>query len=83
MAVPLIKRIKEKHSFTIILTFFSESGFQVKNRIKEVDHTFYLPLDTKENAKNFIDIIKPKMAIFIRSEIWPNLINNCDSSNGQ
>ena len=79
MAVPLIKRIKEKHSFTIILTFFSESGFQVKNRIKEVDYTFYLPLDTKENAKNFIDIIKPKIAIFIRSEIWPNFLKELNT----
>ncbi len=74
IAVPLIKKIKEKYSSTIILTFFSESGFQVKNRIKEIDYTFYLPLDTTENAKNFITIIKPKMAIFIKLEIWPNFL---------
>ena len=74
MAVPLIKKIKEKYSSTIILTFFSESGFQVKKRIKEIDYTFYLPLDTTENAKNFITIIKPKIAIFIKLEIWPNFL---------
>ena len=50
IAVPLIKKIKEKYSSKIILTFFSESGFKLKDRIKEIDHTFYLPLDTRSNA---------------------------------
>ena len=75
LAIPLIKKIKEKYSNTIILTFFSESGFKLKSRIKEIDHTFYLPIDTKSNAKRFLEIIKPEIAIFIKSEIWPNFLN--------
>ena len=74
IAVPIIKGIKEKYKCNIILTFFSESGFKLKKRIKEIDNTFYLPLDTKSNTKRFIDLINPKISIFIKSEIWPNYL---------
>ena len=75
IAVPIIKEIKEKYKCNIILTFFSESGFKLKKRIKEIDNTFYLPLDTKTNTKRFIDLINPKISIFIKSEIWPNYLS--------
>ncbi len=74
IAVPIIKEIKEKYKCNIILTFFSDSGFKLKKRIKEIDNTFYLPLDTKTNTKRFIDLINPKVSIFIKSEIWPNYL---------
>ena len=74
IAVPIIKEIKKKYKCSIILTFFSESGFKLKKRIKEIDNTFYLPLDTKSNTKRFLDIINPKISIFIKSEIWPNYL---------
>ena len=74
IAVPIIKEIKNKYKCSIILTFFSESGFKLNKRIKEIDNTFYLPLDTKSNTKRFIDLINPKISIFIKSEIWPNYL---------
>ena len=81
IAVPVIRLIKEKYESKIILTFFSESGFKLKNRIKEINHTYYLPLDTKSNAKKFLDIINPELVIFVRSEIWPNYLNEIKKRN--
>ena len=81
IAVPLIRLIKEKYKSKIILTFFSESGFKLKNRIKEIDYTYYIPLDTKSNAKKFLDIINPEIVIFVRSEIWPNYLNEIKKRN--
>ena len=74
IAVPLIRKIKKKYQCKIILTFFSESGFKLESRIKEVDQAFYLPIDTKKNAQEFLDIVKPKMTFFIKSELWPNFL---------
>ena len=74
LAVPLILELKKKENCKIILTFFSESGFKLKNRIKEVDQYLYLPIDTKSNAKKFIEKINPSISIFIKSEIWPNFL---------
>jgi len=74
LAVPLILELKKKKNCKIILTFFSESGFKLKNRIKEVDQYLYLPIDTKSNAIKFIEKINPSISIFIKSEIWPNFL---------
>ena len=74
LAIPLIKEIKKNFNEKIILTFFSESGFKLKKRIKEISYTYYLPIDTKYNAKEFIRIINPNITIFIKQEIWPNYI---------
>tara|TARA_Y100000816_G_C26105440_1_gene587257 strand:+ start:2535 stop:3749 length:1215 start_codon:yes stop_codon:yes gene_type:complete len=75
MAIPLLKEIKRNFNEDLILTFFSESGFKLEKRIKEVTKTYYLPLDTKKNVKEFISEINPIFAVFIKSEIWPNYIS--------
>ncbi len=81
LAIPLIKEFKKNFSEKIILTFFSESGFKLKKRMKDISYTYYLPIDTKYNAKEFIRIINPKIAIFIKSEIWPNYIKELKEKN--
>ena len=35
----------------------------------------YMPLDSKANAKKFIETVNPKFAIFIKYEFWPNFLN--------
>ncbi len=79
LAVPLIKKFKEKYDYKIVLTFFSESGFKLKNRASEIDYTFYLPIDSRRNARKFVRLINPIISIFIKSEIWPNYISELNS----
>lgn len=81
LAIPLIKEIKKNFDERIILTFFSESGFKLKKRIKEISYTYYLPIDTQYNAKEFIRIINPNISIFIKQEIWPNYIKELKKKN--
>ena len=81
LAIPLIKEIKKNFDEKIILTFFSESGFKLKKRIKEISYTYYLPIDTQYNAKEFIRIINPNIYIFIKQESWPNYIKEIKKKN--
>ena len=37
---------------------------------KGVDHIFYLPDDSKENARKFIDAINPVMVLWVKYEYW-------------
>ena len=74
MAIPLLKEIKRNFNEDLILTFFSESGFKLEKRIREVTKTYYLPLDTKKNVKSLYEI-NPIFAVFIKSEIWLNYIS--------
>ena len=73
---PIIEKIKEKYiKHKIVLTFFSPSGYEVQKDYKEVDVVCYLPLDTKSNARKFIELVHPEMAIFVKYEFWPNILN--------
>lgn len=69
----LIEEWREKYpSDTIIITFFSPSGYEIRKDYKGADYIYYLPLDTTSNARRFIKAINPKYAIFIKYEYWNN-----------
>ena len=70
---PVLEAIKaQRPDEKIIITFFSPSGFEIRKNYALADGVFYLPLDTPVNAKKFVDLLKPKMAIFTKYEFWPN-----------
>lgn len=73
---PIIEQLKKDTTpYKIILTFFSPSGYEIRKNYPLADHIFYLPLDTAQNAKQFLDIIKPDLAIFVKYEFWYHYLN--------
>lgn len=74
-AVPILNRFRKDYSqYQILVSFFSPSGYEIKKNTAIADAVCYLPLDTKKNAKKFIKIVQPKLAIFIKYEVWPNYL---------
>jgi 3-deoxy-D-manno-octulosonic-acid transferase len=68
---PIIEKLKEgSTSIKILITFFSPSGYNLGKDYELADYTFYLPLDSKSNSKQFIDLINPKKVFFIKYEFW-------------
>ncbi len=79
---PILEKIKEKHpSKKLVLTFFSPSGYEIRKNYNGADVVCYLPLDSKKNAKIFLDIIHPETAIFVKYEFWPNLLKELKTRN--
>ena len=76
--IPLIYEIENISKIKQILvtsTTVSSSYIFKKYKFKKTIHQ-YFPIDTNYFAKKFLDYWKPKLAIFIESEIWPNMIVN-------
>lgn len=74
--LPVIEKIKTNYpNHKIVLTFFSPSGYEVRKNNAVADVTVYLPLDTKNNASKFLDLIHPELVFFIKYEYWPNYLN--------
>lgn len=72
-ARPVMEEFKAQWpAYKILLTFFSPSGYELRKNYSGADYIFYLPWDTKKNARKFLDIAKPQMAIFIKYEFWLN-----------
>ena len=72
---PIIEKLRKTHpEYKLLLTFFSPSGYEIRKDYKGVDYLFYLPLDTPRNARRFLDIAHPEIAVFVKYEYWLNLL---------
>ena len=70
-ARPVIEALKsEMPQVKILLTFFSPSGYEVRKNYAHADYIYYLPLDTARNARRFIAITRPSLAVFVKYEFW-------------
>ena len=73
--LPIIEKIKSDHpDYKVVVTFFSPSGYEVKKNSSVADVICYLPIDTNEKASSFIKKVNPRLAIFVKYEIWPNYL---------
>ncbi len=73
--LPVIEQLKKNYpAYKILVTFFSPSGYEVKKNSSAAHAITYLPLDTIKNAERFVDLVKPKLVIFVKYEIWPNYL---------
>ena len=76
--IPIIKKLeKDKKIKRILITSSTTSSSYILSRykFKKTIHQFY-PYDLNILSNLFINYWKPKLAIFVDSEIWPNMYNN-------
>ncbi len=81
--IPIIKRLEmDKKIEQILITSSTTSSSYIlsKYKFKKTVHQFY-PFDLNFITKHFINHWKPKLAIFVDSEIWPNMFNNLHKKN--
>lgn len=79
---PLIEKLKkEQPHIPLLLSFFSPSGFEIRKNYAFADVVCYLPSDTPKNVKQFLDLVKPSAAIFIKYEFWFNYLNEIKKRN--
>lgn len=72
---PLMEAIRQQHPrYKIVLSFFSPSGYESFKDWAGADIVCYLPLDTRKNASDFLEIVRPHTAIFIKYEFWVNFL---------
>ena len=81
--IPIVRKFEEDKRIKRILitsSTISSSHILSKFKFKKTVHQFY-PFDLNFLTKHFINHWKPKLAIFVDSEIWPNMFNNLHKKN--
>lgn len=76
---PFIEKLLQAYpELPITFTTFTPTGSaQVKKQFSSrVQHCF-LPLDIIPCTQLFLSRLQPKLIIFMETELWPNLINQC------
>lgn len=68
---PILEALRKNYpAYRILLTFFSPSGYLPNKNFTGADVVEYLPMDGARNAKRFLDIVDPKLVIFVKYEFW-------------
>ena len=76
--IPIVEKFEKDNKIKKILitsSTTSSSYILSKYKFKKTIHQFY-PFDLNILTKLFIHHWKPRLAIFVESEIWPNMYNN-------
>ena len=76
--VPLVEKLENNKKIKQILitsNTLSSSKILSNLKLKKTIHQFF-PIDTDYHTQKFLNYWKPSIAIFVDSEIWPNMISN-------
>ncbi len=83
-AKPIIDELDKALKYNFIVSFFSPSGFN-HSRLDTVLNSkaikTYLPFDTKANVKRFLDRIDPAAVVFVKYDLWLNLLASLKARN--
>jgi 3-deoxy-D-manno-octulosonic-acid transferase len=72
-ARPVITALKEKYPGTsVFVSFFSDSGFNARKHYHDAAAVFYLPTDTRSNARRLMTMLDPDILLLMRYDFWPN-----------
>ncbi|MCC6461944.1 MAG: 3-deoxy-D-manno-octulosonic acid transferase [Saprospiraceae bacterium] len=73
---PVIEAFRTQFpGWQIVLTFFSPSGYEIRKNYAQADFIAYLPADTAANARDFLALIQPDAAVFVKYEFWANYLS--------
>ncbi len=72
-AKPLVEALKQRFpDGSVIVSFYSPSGFENVQDYPHADILCYLPFDSYRKAKRFVMTVRPDIAIMVRHDLWPN-----------
>jgi 3-deoxy-D-manno-octulosonic-acid transferase len=76
-ALPLIERIAA-HGFTVLVTTGTVTSAELASRRLSagIIHQFF-PYDVPGFVSRFLDHWRPSLALFVESDLWPNMILGC------
>jgi 3-deoxy-D-manno-octulosonic-acid transferase len=68
---PVIESLRKIYpGITVIISFFSPSGYEIRKEYPGADHVFYLPMDSAVHAKRWLDLVNPSLVLWIKYEYW-------------
>ena len=75
-AIPVIERIlAERPGVNILITTATTTSAEIlERRLPETVIHQFAPIDTPQAVAAFLDHWRPDLAVFIESDIWPNLL---------
>jgi 3-deoxy-D-manno-octulosonic-acid transferase len=79
-AAPLIRAIRTQHpEIPLLLTTATPAGrARAQALVGATADVRFLPYDTPGSVRRFMARIRPRLAIIMETELWPNLLRECE-----
>lgn len=70
---PVLEALREaRPEWAVVLTFFSPSGYRRCHGTAVAEVVAYLPRDGARAAADWLDLLRPRMVLFVKYEFWYN-----------
>lgn len=70
-ARPVLEAIRKSYpKYAIVVSFFSPSGYEIRKNYQGADLVCYLPFDSRRAAQFWVQTLQPKLAVFVKYDIW-------------
>jgi 3-deoxy-D-manno-octulosonic-acid transferase len=78
-ALPLIRALRERYpdSPLLVTTTTLTGSRQVREALGATVHHVYAPYDLPGAAARFLRNARPRLAVIMETELWPNLLRQC------
>ncbi len=78
-AGPLVAQLLERHpGYRLVLTTVTPTGrARARQLFRDRVYLRYVPFDLPGSVKRFFDRVRPRLAIILETELWPNLYAEC------
>ena len=78
-AVPLVKAIRQHYpDLPIVMTTMTPTGSaRVQANFNDTVYHYYVPYDLPCVVHRFLQRVQPRAAIFLETELWPNIFYQC------
>lgn len=82
-AVPLLRALSKRYpDVPLLVTTTTPTGSeQVQNLFEGRVRHVYMPYDLPGAVRRFLDSARPRLALIMETEIWPNLYHACSQRN--
>ena len=82
-AAPLIRQLQQRYpGFSLLLTQMTPTGRETAQQLfGDSVRCIYLPYDLPWITRRFLQHFRPAFGILMETEIWPNLIDQCQRLN--
>src|SRR5262249_14439745 len=76
---PLVRKFSERRpDCQIVISTATATGQQLaRERAGGISTVIYFPLDLPWALSNWLDVIRPALAVIVETEIWPGFTHEC------
>jgi 3-deoxy-D-manno-octulosonic-acid transferase len=78
-AAALVVALRERYPETplLVTTFTPTGAARARASFRDVAEVRYLPFDLPGSVRRFLDRTRPRLAVIMETELWPNLYREC------